>query len=90
MNITKEKIPKGVSYGLKSSWLEEELIKAEISTHIDLLFGKGHIVFEAFYWLLSEYVDYNRFYIRTGVVESGIRQHAQIKMKQKAIPQFID
>jgi len=80
MNVNKEKVPKGISYILKSSWLEEELVTAEINTHIDLLFAKGHRFFEAFYWLPNKNINDDRFYIRTGVVESKIRQHP---LKQK-------
>ena len=87
--INKDKIPKDLSYILKTSFLVQALQEAEITTHISLNFGLGHPFFESFYWLANQNVHYERFYIRTGVVKSYLCREAQERMHTKVIPEFI-
>jgi len=90
MNIEKERLPKGLTYPLKSSLFERELASAGITTHVSLLYGSRHVLFEAFYWLPNKNVDYDRFYIRTGSVDSSDSKRAKEYLECSVIPDFID
>jgi len=58
-----------------------------VDTH--LIYSPNHSFFEAFYWLPNENVDYDRFYIRTGAVETKDAHNAREYMENKVIPEFI-
>ncbi|GMT49606.1 MAG: hypothetical protein IEMM0008_1145 [bacterium] len=90
MNISKDKIPKGMSYPLKTSMLEKVLTESNISIHVDLLYVLRSHFFEAFYWFPNENIPYDRLYIRIGAVESRFRKKAQEKMEKEVLPQFIE
>ena len=89
MDIEKSKLPKDLSYPLKSSVLENSLESAGIDVNIHLLYKGSHQFFEAFYWLPNENVDYDRFYIRTGAVKSSDVRKAKAYMENQVIPEFI-
>jgi hypothetical protein len=89
MDIEKGKIPKGLSYALKSSVLENSLEAANIKINVHLIYDTNHVFFEAFYWLPNENIGYDRFYVRTGAVESKEARRARGFMESQVIPDFI-
>lgn len=89
MKIDKDKLPKGLTYPLKSSLFSELLEAAGIRANVHLIFSMNHESFEASYWLPNENVKYDRFYIRTGPVESEESIKAREYMESNAIPEFI-
>ena len=89
MHIEKEKLPKGFTYPLKSSLFKCATDKAEITTYMSLNYSINSILFEAYYWLPNSIVDYDRFYIRTGAVESPDSKKAREYLDRYVIPDFI-
>ena len=89
MDIEKGKLPKGLSYPLKSSALSNALEAADISVSIHLIYEANQLFFEAFYWLPNDNVEYDRFYIRTGAVKSEHAKLARTEMGNHVIPEFI-
>ncbi len=94
--IEKPKLQKGLSYVLQTSILKNAVEAAGIDCNIDLNYWNpyripvGETILECFYWLPNENVDYDRFYVRAGTVQSENRKIAQELLKEKVIPQFID
>jgi hypothetical protein len=90
MKIEKQKLPKGFSYALKTSMLERAFIETKITIDTHLIYSNSEIFFDAHYWIPNKNVDYYRFYIRAGHVQSGRRKEAMIFMKNIVIPEFIE
>ncbi len=91
-SISKPKLPKGLSYVLKTSQLENALRDAGIDCHVDLVYWvpqSGGSILEAHYWLPNENVAYPRVYLRTGAVLSNARLPASEALLNRAIPQFV-
>jgi hypothetical protein len=89
MKIEKHKLPKGFSYALKSSMLEKAFTENNIITTTQLIYSKSDIFFDAYYWLPNHNVDYSRFYIRAGHVQSDQRKAALQYTQDIVIPDFI-
>jgi len=89
MQIRKERLPKGMSYPLKSSALNAALIEAGNATKIELMIGPNHRYFEAYFWPCNKRVDHDRFYIRTGAVSSVEGGEARECMESRVLPDFI-
>ena len=95
-DIDKPKLRKGLSYVLQTSILKDAIEAAGIDCNINLHYWNpykipvGETILECFYWLPNENVDYDRFYVRAGTVQSENRKIAQELLKIKAIPKFID
>jgi hypothetical protein len=89
MDIEKEKLPKGFSYPLKSSILENVLQENNISTYVQLNYIKSKIFFDAHYWLPNNNVDYDRFYIRVGCLDSSKHKEAVDFMQKIVLKDFI-
>jgi hypothetical protein len=91
-SISKPKLPKGLSYVLKTSQLAKVLSDAGIDCHIDLVYwlpqGGGSIL-EAEYWLPNDHVRYPRLYVRAGPVPSGLHAVASESLLASALPQFV-
>lgn len=74
MTINKPKVPKGLSYIIKSSQIQElfEELKLDIDISVNYLVSKGGpqgiTVFECCYWLPNMNIPYNRLYITIGTV----------------------
>ena len=89
IDIEKEKLPKGLSYALKTSTIERVLVENQIDTYVHLIYSKSKIFFDAHYWLPNENVDYFRLYVRAGSVQSNQRKDAEIYMNNIVIPAFV-
>jgi hypothetical protein len=93
IKVEKPKLPKGLSYALKTSFLQAELDKAQIDCYIHMIYWRpqsGHSILEAQYWLPNQNVPYARVYVRAGVVPSGLRMAASNAMVKIILPSFIE
>lgn len=90
MHIAKAKLPKGMSYPLKSSVLAEALSAAGIAIDTQLLFSPSHGFFEAFFWPPSVNVPHERLYLRTGTVQGADGNAAREHINRVVIPEFIN
>ena len=90
MEIEKSKLPKGLSYPLKSSALAGALESAGIFVNVHLIYCINNSLFEAFYWLPNANVEHDRFYIRTGSVSSQSSANAKNHIESVVIPEFIE
>lgn len=89
MHIEREKLPKGMSYPLKSSLLEESLRQAGIETATGLRIGPGHGFFSASFWPPNANVGHERFHVTSGAVSTEIAYRARQQMNSEVIPGFI-
>ncbi len=93
--VEKPKTWKGLSYALKTSLLKDAVEAAGIDCNIDLRYWTpqpipgGDTILECFYWLPNANIDYDRFYIRAGIVKSKQRKAAQDLLIENVIPKFI-
>jgi hypothetical protein len=90
--ISRPKLPRGLSYVLKTSQLIQVLTDARIDCHIDLVYWapqSGNSVLEGTYWLPNENVPYPRVYVRAGAVASASRAAASEALRAKALPDFV-
>lgn len=85
----KNRLPKGLSYALKTSILQKAFDDNKITTSTHLIYLKSEIFFDAHYWLPNDNIDYCRFYIRSGYVKSEDRQRAHKFIQNTVIPDFI-
>ena len=90
MKIEKQKLPKGFSYALKSSMIVRAFEESKITIDTHLIYSISEIFFDAHYWIPNKNVDYYRFYVRAGHVQSARRKEAMIYMQQSVIPEFIE
>ena len=75
-SVSKPKLPKRLSYVLKTSQLEKAVLDAGIDCHLDLVYWQpqsGGSILEAHYWLPNENVAHPRVYVRAGVAPSELR-----------------
>jgi hypothetical protein len=92
----KPKLQKGLSYVLKTSMLKNAVEATGLDLNIDLIYWNpyriaiGETILECHYWLPNERIDYDRFYIRAGTVKSEHRKTAELRLKEKVIPEFTD
>jgi hypothetical protein len=89
-SVSKPKLPKGLSFVLKTSQLEQAL--SDIDCHVDLVYwipqGGGSIL-EGHYWLPNDNVPYSRVYVRAGAIPSALRFAASEALRESALPKFI-
>jgi hypothetical protein len=90
-SVSKPRLPKGLSYVLKTSQLEEAL--SDFDVHIDLVYWRpqgGNSILEGQYWLPNENVPHPRVYVRAGVVPSALRSKAADALAGTALPSFAE
>ena len=93
IEIEKPKLPKGLSYALKTSLLQDALDEARIDCYIHLNYWRpqtGCSVLNALYWLPNQNVPYPRVYIRAGVVPSSLHKAASDAMIKIILPAFTE
>lgn len=92
----KNKIRTGLAYPLKTSMLKNAIENSNIDCNIHLIYwtpkqhDDSYNILECEYWLPNKNVDYDRFYIRAGVVKSEDRKKVEILMKNEVIPVLIE
>ena len=92
-DIEKPKTYKGNSYVLKSSVLKNKIEETGLDCNVHLVYWtpkSGGSILTAEYWLPNKRIEYDRFYIRSGVVNSEDRKHAAELLENKIIPILID
>lgn len=93
--VEKAKTWKGLSYPLKTSILKDAIDNAEIKSTIHLIYrtpqmnGETYNILECIFWPANKSFDYDRFYIRAGVVKSKDRKLAEDYLKINVIPKLI-
>lgn len=93
--VDKSKTWKGMSYPLKTSILKDAIDMAKIDTTIHLkywtpqLHDETYNILECHFWPTSVNVNYDRFYIRAGVVKSQDRKIAEDYLRMQIIPKII-
>lgn len=94
-STTKDKIPKGFAYLLKSAALQEALLARGVSTDVHLAYmmsqGKGpqHLLVDGFFWLPNAHVAHDRFYLRTWAVPLAVYPRAHDLLHREALPQLL-
>jgi hypothetical protein len=89
--VSKPKLPKGLSFVLKTSQLEQALF--DIDCHVYLRYWVpqcGGSILEGDYWLPNENFPYPRVYIRAGAIPSALRSAASEALRESALPKFRD
>ncbi len=97
MNFTVEKPKtwKGLSYPLKTSMLKEAFDMHGIDCSIDLVywtpknFADRYNILECEFWPANHRVNYDRFFIRAGVVKAQDRKLAETLLKDDVIPMLL-
>ena len=95
-DIEKAQTWKGLSYPLKTSMLKDALENNKIDCNIHLIYwtpqqhDEKYSVIECHYLLANQNVDYDRFYIRAGVVKSEKRKLAETLLTNEVMPKLID
>lgn len=93
--VEKPKTWKGYSYPLKTSLLKDAIEKAELDSTFHLkywttqLHDETYNILECHFWPASVNVNYDRFYIRAGVVKSQDRKIAEDYLRMEIIPKLI-
>lgn len=89
MLIKKDRLPKGLSFVLRSSVMEEAFRSAGITTDASLHHLCSGIFFDAYFWPPNPNVAYERFYIRAGVAPSSQAREARDFAERIVIPRFV-
>ena len=93
--IEKPKTWKGLCYPLKTSMLKDAIEDAKIDSTFHLVYwtpqkyDETYNILECEFWPADKNIEYNRFYIRAGVVKSQDRKLAETLLKSDAIPRLI-
>lgn len=88
MRSSTAKIPKGQSYPLRPSALEEALTSADVAIDVYLTRTPGR-VFNAHYWPSSSNVPFDRIYIQAGSVPSDEVSTVRAEFEAYAIPVLV-
>jgi len=95
--VNKPQTYKGFSYCMKASYLKEALDSVNFDGFIHLEYwtpqGNNTIycqLIHAEYWLPNLNVNYERFFIRTGVCQSQRRKELEVVMKNSVIPELVN
>ncbi len=88
MKSATAKLPKGQSYPLRPSKLEEALASAGLSIDVYLTRAPGRF-FNAHFWPLSADIPYERIYIQAGSVPSDEASNARAEIETSALPALV-
>lgn len=91
IHSSKPKIPKGISYVLKTSMLESALEENGLDFHVKLQFRIhqwGNLIFQSFFTLPKDIIE-KRVFIYAGVVPNNQRKEALELMKTKVLPSYV-
>jgi hypothetical protein len=94
--IEKPKPPKGQSYALKTSLLQEMIRSAGVETAVHLIYRYSNkllseiTLLDCHYWLPNANVPYSRFYITTSCVDFEDRKIADDLMQLRILPELIN
>lgn len=91
--ITKPKIPKEYTYILKSTQLDNLLLKNKFNIYTDLTYWlpkEVGSIFEAHYWEPSNNISYQRLYIRAGALLKAESKQAREILSENVFPVFVN
>ncbi len=89
MNISKDKIPRTMSYPLKTSVLEEAFLSAGITISTDLNYVASKRFFDCEFWPPNPNVPYERLYISVCAVPRERVRQTRDFMERQVIPPFV-
>ena len=92
ITVTKPKLPKGLSYPLKTSMIEAILTEIPVDCDVSLTYWtpqSGGSVLEAHYWLLNQRRP-TTVYLRVGAVPSPQRRAVQELLVEHVLPAFAE
>lgn len=89
MQIEKSRIPKGMSYVLRSSSLEAAMQEAALNIDTTLVHGAGEIFFDAHYWPPHANAPRERLYVRAGAIEASRAREARAFVEETVIPDLV-
>ena len=88
MKSETRKLPKGHSYPLEPSFLEEALASAGIAIETHLIRNPGNL-FDAHFWPPNQNVPYERLYVRAGSVPIEDATNARSQVENHAVPTLV-
>ena len=92
ITVHKPKLPKHLSYVLKTSLLEAVLEQAGMDCCVNLDYWtpqSGGSILEAHYVLPNKNVDHTRVQVRAGSVPAGERRRALDLLESQVLPEFV-
>jgi hypothetical protein len=89
VNIEKARLPKTLSYPVRTSQIEAALAEASVSLDTQLIFSISKIFFDAHFWPASRRIPHERLYIRVGAVKAAEAHAARLFMTQHALPSMV-
>ena len=89
MLIEKAKCPKGMSYPLRSSVLEQALGEAGIEMDVHLIHRPSPIFFDAFFWPPRPNVPHERLYVRASAVPGARAREARELVETRVVPELV-
>lgn len=89
MNITKEELPKGLSWPLQTSALASALEHAGITIDCSVNYTRSVGPLTAHFWPPNPNVDYERVYLTVGAVPSAAAQSEREHMSDRVLPSFV-
>ena len=89
MEITKNKLPKGSTYPLKSSLLKVALEASDINLPVTLCYEDSADLFVAHYFFPRTWEDFEKINIFSGSVSSRDSEEAIEHLESRVIPEFI-
>jgi hypothetical protein len=89
MQIEKCRLPKGMSFVLRSSALGAALDAAGIHTQVSLKHVDAGVLLDAFFWPPRPSRPYECFYLRAGAVPSAEAHLVRRHVEAVVIPEFI-
>jgi hypothetical protein len=89
MKIEKVKLPKSMSYVLRSSTLENAMQDSELAIVATLVQGPSPILFDAFFWPPQPSAPFERVYVRAGAVEASQAKEVRSFVEGSVVPEFI-
>jgi len=89
MHIENAKLPRGMSYPLKTAFLAETLRTAQIELDTSLVRGTSGALFEAHFWPPNPDVGYERLFLRACAVAAADSSKARAYLETSVVPEFI-
>jgi len=90
VHIEKAPIPKGQTYPLKSSALDDALAKVGVTPETHLIMRPSKIFLDAHFWPPNPRIAHERLYVRVGTVKSSESRAAREFMAAGALPSLIE
>ena len=90
MRITKDKLPRDLSYPLRSSRVIKALAARGITSDAAFSLTRTGALFSCHFWPPNPNVHYERLYITAAAVPSGQAAQARTQLEDEIIPAWLD